>query len=436
IPCIFSIDAAHANRMLGMTPFIAFLIAAPLSALWGLAQAWAGKAGERAYGVVLALVLLAMTAQNYDVYFNGQGKSYSCWSEYSITESSLGKAIGQKGPGYASFVSPRYFNHYSVNFYAYKCLPELKPFKLPDSLVPVWVPADHGLFYGFDAGRTGILEALQYLYPQGKVTSELDPAGRPFLYFFEVPAPVWAACKGVKAQLGTGPVTELNAFPRGIPAGSARMVFSASLLVGVKDKYRLVNQGGGTLRWQAPGVTPSGTAELTVGYLPLRLVWVKPAGLTDFKAELVGDSGIHIPLNADNLTILTPPPGLVARYFDSDDWTGTPLLEQREPLVNYNNGNDFSVRGNSASWEGPLRVVKGGLYRFALAMDPNDAARLVVDGKDVIPLQAYGSGQVELAPGRHSIRLDYRSEGFSSLSLLWTPPGEKNFSVVPAEAFQ
>ncbi|HET9869269.1 MAG TPA: glycosyltransferase family 39 protein, partial [bacterium] len=55
VPGVFSIDPAHANRLLGMTPFIAFLIAAPLSALWGQAQAWAGKAGERAFLVLLAL---------------------------------------------------------------------------------------------------------------------------------------------------------------------------------------------------------------------------------------------------------------------------------------------------------------------------------------------------------------------------------------------
>jgi hypothetical protein len=436
IPCIFSIDAAHANRMLGMTPFIAFLIAAPLSALWGQAQGWAGKTGERIFLGFLGIALLAMTAQNYDVYFNGQGTNYACWSEYSITESSLGKAIGQKGPGYASFISPRYYNHYSVNFYAYKCLSELKPFKLPDSLVPLSVPADHGLFFGFDSGRTGILEALENLYPQGKVTMQPDPTGHPFLYFFEVSASAWAKCKGVKAQLGTGAVTALNNFPQGIPAGTGRAVFSGDLFVGVKDQYHLVNRGAGTLTWQAMGAPVLGKADLTAGYIPIRLIWTKPAAETNLKAELVGEKGVHIPLNSDNLTVLDVPPGLLARYFDGDDWTGTPSLEQREPLVNYNNGNDFSVRGNSASWEGPLEIKKGGLYQFTLSMDPNDEGRLVIDGRDVIPLEAYGSGHAQLAAGRHSIKIYYRSAGFSSISLLWAKPGEQTLSVIPAKAFE
>jgi hypothetical protein len=436
IPCIFSIDAAHANRMLAMTPFIAFLIATPLSALWGQAQAWAGKIGERFFLALLGLALACMTVENFNVYFNLQGNNYACWSEYSITESSLGKAIGEKGPGYASFISPRYYNHYSVNFYAYKCLPELKPFKLPDSLIPLTVPGDHGLFYGFDAGRTGILEALQNLYPQGKVTQQLDPTGRPFLYFFEVPASEWADCKGLKARFNGGAVTLLNQFPQGIPNGRVHASFSGSLFVGVQGKYRLVNHSEGSVSWKANGAPVLGAVDLTAGYVPIQVNWSRSTGVLPLKLELVGDNGVHIPLDADNATPVEVPLGLLAKYYDSDDWSGKPELEQQEPLLNYNNGNDFSVRGGSASWEGKLQITQGGLYDFMLAMDPNDQGRLVVDGQDVIPIARYGSGKADLAPGSHTIKIYYRSDGYSSISLLWSLPGDNNFAVVPAEVFQ
>jgi Dolichyl-phosphate-mannose-protein mannosyltransferase/PA14 domain len=436
IPCIFSIDAAHANRMLGMTPFIAFLIAAPLSALWGQAQAWAGKMGERVFLGFLGLALVFMTAENFNVYFNLQATNYSSWSEYSITESSLGKAIGEKGPGYASFISPRYYNHYSVDFYAYKCLSELKPFKLPDSLVPLSVPGDHGLFYGFDSGRAGIIEALQTLYPQGKITAQPDPTGHPFLYFFEVPASVWGQCKGVKAQINGGAVTLLNQFPQGIPTGAARDVFSGSLFVGVQGNYSLVNHGGGRVQWQVGEVRLAGKAALTAGYVPIRITWSAPAGAAPLKLELVGDNGVHIPLDADNLTSLDVPAGLLAKYFETDDWSGKPSLEQQEPVLNYTNGNDFSVRGDSASWEGFLKITQGGVYHFSLAMDPNDEGKLVLDNKDVIRLSRFGSGTAELAPGRHSIQVYYRSDGMASITLYWTVPGSQTPQVVPFEAFE
>jgi hypothetical protein len=48
VPCLLSIDPAHANRMLGITPFLALLAAMPLALLWGLVRpdAW-GVRGER-----------------------------------------------------------------------------------------------------------------------------------------------------------------------------------------------------------------------------------------------------------------------------------------------------------------------------------------------------------------------------------------------------
>ena len=119
LPCILTIDAAHANRLFGMTPFMAFLIATPLTAVWGRMRAFKGKIGEGIFLILLAGPLYLMTLQNFDVYFKKQANSFGSWAEYSICETTIGRAIAQKGKSYEYYISPRFFNFFSVIFYGY-----------------------------------------------------------------------------------------------------------------------------------------------------------------------------------------------------------------------------------------------------------------------------------------------------------------------------
>ena len=309
LPCILSNDGAHANRMLGITPFIAFIIAAPLSALWNRVVSWGGKFKEKIIGVLLSFVLVLMAFQNFNTYFRLQGSNLDCWRSYCVIGPALGEAVREQGSGYDSFVADGYDyqRDYALKFYDYSNLALLHPFNSPDSLVPLSTPANHGLFFGLESSRRDVVETLQALYPQGKLMWETDPSGSPFLCFFDVPAAVWVRSKGLKGRFNGKPVVLLNDFPQGLPAGPGRAVFSGSLFVSEQGSYHLVYHGTGRVQWKVRGQPVRGWVEMEKGYFPIKIVWDESAGKASLNLEVVGDNGISIPLDADHVTPLEVP---------------------------------------------------------------------------------------------------------------------------------
>ena len=124
LPCILSNDGAHANRMLGTTPFIAFIIAASLSTLWGQAVTWNLEWGGKIFAVLLGIILVAMTVQNFNIYFTQQGSNLDCWRSYCVIGPALGEAVKEQGTGYDSFIADgfNYQSDYGLKFYDYSNL--------------------------------------------------------------------------------------------------------------------------------------------------------------------------------------------------------------------------------------------------------------------------------------------------------------------------
>ncbi len=91
----------------------------------------------------------------------------------------------------------------------------------------------------------------------------------------------------------------------------------------------------------------------------------------------------------------------------------------------------FGVR-----WSGILRVPAAGKYKFYTASD--DGSWLWIDGKRIVDNGgSHGmreqSGEIELAGGDHSLRLEFiDEEGDAGCILSWTPPGGE-MQVVPPE---
>jgi len=306
LPCILSNDGAHANRMLGITPFIALIIAASFSALWGRAVTWGGRLGEKIFIFFFGILLVVITVQNFYIYFYQQGSNLDCWRSYCVIGPALGEAVKEQGSGYDSFVDDgfNYQSDYGLKFYDYSNLSQLHPFSIPDSLVPLSTPANHGLFFGLASWSGGIVKTLQTLYPQGKLMWETDPSGSPFLCFFDIPPAVWARSKGLKAQFDRKPTVVLNDFPEGLPTGPSRAVFSGSLFVSEQGRYRLVNRGTGTVHWQVRGRPVQGWVEMKKGFIPIKITWNEPVGIPLLNLEVIGDNGIHVPLDSDHVTPL------------------------------------------------------------------------------------------------------------------------------------
>lgn len=107
-------------------------------------------------------------------------------------------------------------------------------------------------------------------------------------------------------------------------------------------------------------------------------------------------------------------------------WPGSPA-----PGVN---ADDFAVR-----WEGAIEVGRPGTYRFITTSD--DGVRLFVAGKKVLENwtdhgSTEDSGTVELAAGRHEIKLEfYEKSGGARIALAWEGPGIAR-QVVPRSALR
>ncbi|HTC19776.1 MAG TPA: hypothetical protein VK859_02945, partial [bacterium] len=200
LPCVLSIDAAHANRLFALTPFIAFLVAAPLSALWGRARSLWGEKGEGVFLVLLMPCLGVMSFANFDVYFNQQAKNFGSWHEYAPQQTMVGRIIQKNAGAYNYYVSPDYYNYYTIDFLGYSYQKQTFPLLLPAALISHSADTSKGLYFAMEEGKTGFVPMLKYFYPGGHDEYMVDPAGNTVETFYQVPAEEVAKVRGLTAH--------------------------------------------------------------------------------------------------------------------------------------------------------------------------------------------------------------------------------------------
>lgn len=91
-------------------------------------------------------------------------------------------------------------------------------------------------------------------------------------------------------------------------------------------------------------------------------------------------------------------------------------------------------------FRGYILLPKTGKYKFGLRSD--DGSRMYIDGKQIVSANGIHNAKfvytntVELPEGPHKIRLQYfQGPGaWMALQLYWTPPGDKDLSIVPEAA--
>jgi alpha-mannosidase len=137
----------------------------------------------------------------------------------------------------------------------------------------------------------------------------------------------------------------------------------------------------------------------------------------------------------------TVEPGLESRYYEGD-WKELPDFGGIEPertvvlptvsIPEYARDVNFGVTLN-----GYLRIPEEGVYTIGLNSD--DGSRLLLDGEEVISNDGlHGSREIRtelaLAPGLHSLEIEYFQDGVDAvLELWWSGPGIERHQV-PAEA--
>jgi hypothetical protein len=441
LPCILSIDAAHANRLFGMTPFLAFLIATPLAALWGRVREFGGRKGEWFFLILLAPFLWLMASQNFDVYFHKQARNAASWNEYAAQETAIGRIVAKNGSAYEYYVSPRFFNYYTINFLGYENQNHIRPLLLPDSLISHTADDSRGLYFALEQGRTGVWEALKTIYPKGIADTLVDPAGNTVEYFFHVPAEEVAKVRGLAASFDR-PVAgkseqQLTQFPSGLPVGPYHAALKGNLYIPESGEYHwdLKTNVRVVLRVKGKKVG-AGTIHLDKGYHPVQFDVTVPADVTpSLRIQQQRKGILAVQLDAGSFDSLPPYHGLMGSYHRDQAFKSEPFLVQWDPVMNYTNGNDFSAAPPYAiHWSGTLTIDKPGAYRFFSV--PGGMASVKIDGKTTMGSGGNYMKNDLLTAGVHSIDVYYGKPdmNWSSFSLCWTTPGGK-MEVVPYSTF-
>jgi hypothetical protein len=439
LPGLLSVVPAHANRMLGVAVFVAFLATIPLAAIWGRARASWGNVGEIIFLLLLAEPLLMMGYQNYHVYFVEQAamNSYwetSFWGSYSIDAYQTGNALAHDGDKYDYVMFNRLSSHATVNFLGYKYRDHIRTFKLPDALAPLQTTPGRGLCFALLSEHEGYLKTLQALYPNGKREDFKDLNGHIYLYLYRVSPEDAAKAKGLTGSFEPGGEQIVSSFPDHLPAGPYHASLRGSVMIPATGHYRLHFDTNAVVSGRIGGKSASDWVALTRGFYPVEINILAPKGAVDLKISLVSPKGSVTSLTSESWTSLRIG-GLEASYYPVNDWKGLPALVQWDPMINFVNGTDFPYTNwqESVRWKGALIAPTTGDYNFMATTE--EKVGLYIDGQTIIKWnQTPRTGKVHLTQGSHTFQLDFEKILGPTLTLSWKKPGDSTMSPVPNTA--
>jgi hypothetical protein len=186
MPAFLSQFPISASRMIGTTPFIAFLAALALEAVFDQMKDSSHFFVSKGSVVFVTVLLGLMAYQNYYIYFDEQARNYDCRLTDSPKETAVGKTVAETGITCEDYLSSRFFGHYSVMFLGYYQAEHMHQWSLPESLsLPGWKPGQSVLF-ALEEGQTGVLGLVQAIYPGGEQWFLKDSQGHNIVYFYKI----------------------------------------------------------------------------------------------------------------------------------------------------------------------------------------------------------------------------------------------------------
>jgi 4-amino-4-deoxy-L-arabinose transferase-like glycosyltransferase len=440
LPCLLSQDPAHANRMLGTTPFIALLAALPLGAAWDRIRLRWGKVGEIIFVVLLLEPLFLMCVQNYNFYFVKQANNNGLWTTgiwagYSVPETRIGQAIAREGKNFDYLISPRFYNYSSINFLAYDEKNNIKRFSMPEDFAPMKSDGTRGSMFILMHEHEGVLHVLQNLYPNGVVSKEKDLDGNTIVNYFTVPKESILAARGL-----VGSVDQLASqwpfYPKGLPSGSHRISAHGCVFVDKADRYSFASNQG-SLRWHIAGksILPGTHMDLARGFYAIDVEWTSTGNDANPGLKLVSSASQTIAINDSNTTTLPLNRGLKGTWFRATDLKGIPARTEWNTVINFPHGDDFNAPFDplSVRWEGTLKAPDTGEYLFSTKTE--EFAALTIDGRKVFDWSKAPQGSIHLTAGSHSFKFEYKKQLGPILSLSWKTPSQNTSVVIPMEAF-
>ncbi|HHB90090.1 MAG TPA: hypothetical protein ENK60_02140 [Anaerolineae bacterium] len=440
-------EAPNARRPIGLIPLIYLLVAVVFTALW---LAWRKAFGEkrtRPLFVLLTALAIFVMGSNLRTYFRVQAVDPAVWYAYSPEESAIGEFLAQQPEDLIIYLDPQYYGHAAIRFIAGER--HFIPLN-PSQHIPLREPPTGDALFILEPKEEELLAMLQQLYPTGVFQAHQDRYGRPLFLSFRIPAAAFAEAQGLTVTYWAGrdrsqpPVrqekvpaldfdfTTADTQPL-LPPFAA--VYEGALLAPVHGDYhfRLTANGARAVLYlddQEVIAVEDGVGEVTrflaAGFQALRLEYqageqpgaLQLAWATPRRPELqpIPASAFYTLPGASN--------GLIGYYFRTPDWTGEPVLIQRDLFIAPNNAmlSPYSVR-----WVGKVAAPVKGVYIFGTRSD--DGSLVFIDGEFVVDNSGqhgaeYKEGAIALSPGWHDIEVLYSDLGGSrAMELWWQPPG-------------
>jgi hypothetical protein len=427
--------------MLGCTPFLAFLAAAPVAALWKrVRQRWGGL-GEVVFFLLLFEPLLLMAIQNYNVYFNLQASNVSMWNTglwegYSVPATKTGEAIGRDGGQYDFYLFRNSQNDPTVNFLGYPHKDRMKIMAALKDFAPFDSEPGRGICYVLNKEYEGLVEMFRSFYPAAQIEEIKNPVGQPVVIFVKIPPTQVEAVRGLDGIV-EGTPKHFPDFPNDLPPGPHHVIFKGRVFLDGFGKIRFLTQTKGKVSLKLAGypITPNTQMDFARGFYSLEVEWTSPAGPADLKLSYALENRSPVPLSWKNLTTLPLNRGLKGYFYANSADNGNPSVMQWDPVLNFTGGEDFPYTFAQlfVRWEGVLLVPQAGDYQFM--GKTNEYGKLMLDGTELFDFGPNKTGAAHLTAGPHLIQVYFRKVLGPTFSLLWKTPGMNEFTVIPIGAF-
>jgi hypothetical protein len=199
LPCLLSTDVAHSNRILPVTPFVAFFSASALDFLWWNLEI-PFKKRKYLLDLLVFLLLSGITFQNAHTYFVEQAQNENCSRSFGIGQTDIGRTIEsleQKQPGrHRYLISPFYYQNHTVSFLGYSAQNRIFEFH-PEDVQFGLLQGNMDIVLFLEEGKEGVFDFLKNLSHQYQETRVKD-SQTTILYRLDLPQQRLSWSKGLK----------------------------------------------------------------------------------------------------------------------------------------------------------------------------------------------------------------------------------------------